>query len=124
MARSIKFSDDTFLDAEGVAYIPPSGVHMKLTDYINKVGRNFYDSDADRNDISARITAMLHVINESLVHNIYSGTFIVRYASGYYYTYIFGYQANSTTVMEIVFGGDLINIFSGNLTTLNLKRSI
>lgn len=124
MARSIKLLNNDYIDTEGVAYNPPNGNHLKLTDCITKLGHNYYDSNADRNDIYARIDAMLHAINVSIPYNIASGVFVIRYVGGYYYSYVFTYANDNVTVMEIVFGGDTINFFSGTSTALNLKKSI
>ena len=77
----------------------------------------YFDSNVNKDNVSLRATAIKTLTNMDYSNHNLGGVGTIRYANGYYYTYVWGNVASPTerNVLEInSYGGGTLNIWQYN----------
>lgn len=105
-------SADTFLvvDDEEVKQIAPGSLPIRNTtlgDVASRVTQSYYDADTDRTVVENRLAAIKYAVENMLggKSHVGFGSFGIRYANGYYYSYFTSNPATGSaqvmTILEI-----------------------
>ena len=119
MAKSIKLDEDIFLD--GSSIILGNGSRERLDNFSRRFNTQYYDANTSRTDTSARASAIIAAINAigSGKHSkIGLSAFGIRYAGGYYFSYIAVNTSDGAATMSIL----EINPYTGQLCIWNTEN--